>query len=837
MLNVQWAMCALFVTLDTLGTPPRINRAVGEPITSSDVCNIPDQQFHEGWSMLHSDSDYGSVAATRIQVEESVTLRTIRWWGAYEDVFTGLECDTLPADDTFQVNILEDKNGEPGPLQFTIGPGNPVYRIPTGNLIQLFDLHHEYYYHLELPKPITLESGTAYWLSITDTAQDFCAWSWETASPLAGASSHWNPGTSASIFPFPLALCTRDTTDCNENQQDDLTDIASAQSSDCQRNGIPDECENDCNGNSIPDECDILYEISFDCNADEIPDDCQLPLSACMDTNCNGMADWCEAPTSFDCNDNGIYDQCDLDCGEPGGYCDVPGCGTAIDCNRNCVLDICETAPTDWFPEGRCFDEDCRPDSNQNGIPDECEDGCLTDHADGDIDCDADIRDYLLMQSCFTDVAGPTYPAAYQSKGRSPGSCDCFDQDFDGDIDRDDWLALRERFELDEAICDYCPDVWSTAIGQAVSYYDFATTPIPAGFFGDNSESFAGIMELVGIRADVPDPAYFDAPEQWDTRIIHPQPEFEQDLFPCHQYATVPIRPDGLRLSGKRPLLIASTPECDDCNENNCIDTEETGANCTESNCGCAVDINDDGVPDECQSWMTDVSLSFATPEPGRMFARTTHFNGGLFSTDFELMPRFTFYLLHDLQAEKPINEVKTVTLDTGLLDLPGLSMSFDDLPWSRNLESSSGLFALDCARGNFIPGIDTEQLPIGSSEQTSTEGSSVEFAGGSEDPDTTCTSHINPGEEHHFCPGDCEPGPSCHYIGGSLQSVPPGACNCATVAHRLPVNLWREPCKDGGDCLEVIAPLTATCYFIYYCRRIYRLSPFDPCSHPPHCP
>ncbi|MCA9254195.1 MAG: LamG domain-containing protein, partial [Phycisphaerales bacterium] len=29
----------------------------------------------------------------------------------------------------------------------------------------------------------------------------------------------------------------------------------------------------------------------------------------------------------FDCNDNGIVDACDVDCGAPGGACDVAGCG------------------------------------------------------------------------------------------------------------------------------------------------------------------------------------------------------------------------------------------------------------------------------------------------------------------------------------------------------------------------------------------------------------------------------------------------------------------------------------------------------------------------------
>ncbi|MFQ5493855.1 MAG: FG-GAP repeat protein, partial [Phycisphaerae bacterium] len=62
-----------------------------------------------------------------------------------------------------------------------------------------------------------------------------------------------------------------------------------------------------------------------------------------------------------DCNGNGIEDGCELDCGEPGGPCDVPGCGTGTDCNGDGVPDECgllieqakltadDAAAGDWF--------------------------------------------------------------------------------------------------------------------------------------------------------------------------------------------------------------------------------------------------------------------------------------------------------------------------------------------------------------------------------------------------------------------------------------------------------------------------------------------------------
>ncbi len=43
-----------------------------------------------------------------------------------------------------------------------------------------------------------------------------------------------------------------------------------------------------------------------------------------------------------DCNNNEIPDRCDIDCGEPGGECDVPDCGQSEDCNGNLIPDECE---------------------------------------------------------------------------------------------------------------------------------------------------------------------------------------------------------------------------------------------------------------------------------------------------------------------------------------------------------------------------------------------------------------------------------------------------------------------------------------------------------------
>lgn len=131
--------------------------------------------------------------------------------------------------------------------------------------------------------------------------------------------------------------------DCNSNGIPDECDIASGFSLDCNSNGIPDECEPDCNSNGIPDECDITSVTSNDCNSNGIPDECDIAAAMSLDCNSNGIPDECDIVSGFsrDCNVNGIPDQCDIDT------------GSSTDTNTNGVPDECEsiynkTADTYW---------------------------------------------------------------------------------------------------------------------------------------------------------------------------------------------------------------------------------------------------------------------------------------------------------------------------------------------------------------------------------------------------------------------------------------------------------------------------------------------------------
>lgn len=82
--------------------------------------------------------------------------------------------------------------------------------------------------------------------------------------------------------------------DCNDDTVDDFVQALDGQLTDCNGNGIPDECEttpdpgsgnpSDCNGNGIPDECDINSGTSADDNVNGIPDECEDPTALFAET-------------------------------------------------------------------------------------------------------------------------------------------------------------------------------------------------------------------------------------------------------------------------------------------------------------------------------------------------------------------------------------------------------------------------------------------------------------------------------------------------------------------------------------------------------------------------
>ena len=91
-----------------------------------------------------------------------------------------------------------------------------------------------------------------------------------------------------------LIEITVDETDCNENGQPDVCDLASGASLDCNSNGIPDECEVDCNENGLPDDCDLVAGTSLDTNGNGVPDECE-PRFIRGDANTSGTLEFTDA--------------------------------------------------------------------------------------------------------------------------------------------------------------------------------------------------------------------------------------------------------------------------------------------------------------------------------------------------------------------------------------------------------------------------------------------------------------------------------------------------------------------------------------------------------------
>lgn len=84
--------------------------------------------------------------------------------------------------------------------------------------------------------------------------------------------------------------------DCNSNGIDDIIDICTGFSLDCNNNDIPDECEPDCNGNGIPDDCDIIDDpAGNDCNGNGLLDTCEIADNPNLDLDGDGVLDVCQA--------------------------------------------------------------------------------------------------------------------------------------------------------------------------------------------------------------------------------------------------------------------------------------------------------------------------------------------------------------------------------------------------------------------------------------------------------------------------------------------------------------------------------------------------------------
>ena len=179
--------------------------------------------------------------------------------------------------------------------------------------------------------------------------------------------------------------------DCNNNGISDCEDIGTGSSSDLNSNNIPDECDPDCDSDGFPDFIEI-DQGELDCNRNGVPDFCEVFLEEGNDTNSNGIHDDCES----DCNKNGVFDFIDIsnansvDSDENGIPDECDQCANSPDCNQNGEADACEIVFGDTV------------DINMNLVPDECE--CVCDVVpNGSVD----FSDAILVISSWGPCASP----------------------------------------------------------------------------------------------------------------------------------------------------------------------------------------------------------------------------------------------------------------------------------------------------------------------------------------------------------------------------------------------------------------------------------------------
>jgi subtilisin family serine protease len=164
----------------------------------------------------------------------------------------------------------------------------------------------------------------------------------------------------------------------------------------------------------------------------------------------------------WDCNDNGIADECDIDCEEEG--CDPEECGGSTDCNANTLPDECEPDEDcnnnqvqdvcdiysatsddcngDRIPDECQPDEDCNEnevtdicdigiftshDCNCNLVPDECEEDCNNNNVQDDCDLrhvtSLDCNENLVPDEC--DISnGTSYDCDLTGVQGKPDECE-----------------------------------------------------------------------------------------------------------------------------------------------------------------------------------------------------------------------------------------------------------------------------------------------------------------------------------------------------------------------------------------------------------------------------
>jgi hypothetical protein len=339
----------------------------------------------------------------------------------------------------------------------------------------------------------------------------------------------------------------------------------------------------DCNGNGIPDDCDLAAGTSDDCNRNGIPDECELALGTSFDCNANGVLDECDIlyGTSLDCNGNGVPDECDLaegtseDCNGNG----IPDeCdlaeGTSLDCNGNGVPDECDIASG--------TSGDCQPD----GIPDECQldvvyEGYVLDDGFNEYGVRG-AGSYMAWLNHFTvaddaeTISAIVVSYSFVPVGKTMDLYLWSDPDGDGD-------------PVDAQVLAHAVDPVEVVGGGT-----FTRVDLPDTWVGPNGTSFfVGLIcsttsdEYPGALDSTP-PSYLE--ESW---IVGSDVPIDPNDLGANAIEFVPIE-DAIPFPGNWIVRAEAVIPVGDCNGNGVPDECDLAE-------GTSLDLDENGIPDECE--------------------------------------------------------------------------------------------------------------------------------------------------------------------------------------------------------------------------------------------
>ena len=176
-------------------------------------CQSPDQAGHGSGGIVGGTSDMNPSAGYRVadtfNPTASGAVSNVCWWGFYIDFGGPADCgiDGPGTGDNFTVEYyLDDAGGsEPGTLlagPFTVtssvAPTGEVIPSGIGDLIQ--------YQYSASHKPVNVNAGECYWISIYNNTTESCFWLWETAPP-GDERSAQNTGGAWGAADYDVAFC------------------------------------------------------------------------------------------------------------------------------------------------------------------------------------------------------------------------------------------------------------------------------------------------------------------------------------------------------------------------------------------------------------------------------------------------------------------------------------------------------------------------------------------------------------------------------------------------------------------------------------------------------